>query len=73
MSDMNIWQATELADGGAVVEQIRARLAAKPKSDASYAKLMVEIAQLALAEAARVTDDGAPLQRAIDNASEALG
>lgn len=69
---MNIWQATEIASAGEVVSQIRARLAAGVTSDASHARLMIEIAQLALAEAARALDDEHSLQAAIDEASEAL-
>jgi hypothetical protein len=72
MSLMKTSQAMQIADSGDVVAQIRARLAAGSTTDATYAKLMIEIAQLALAEASRVTDDSTTLQASLDEAAEVL-
>lgn len=72
MGDMNLWQATEIATNGDVAQQIRARLAAGSTTDATHARLMVEIAMLALAEAGRVLDDEDVRQESIEAAMTSL-
>lgn len=69
---MNIMQATDIATDGNVAAQIRARLAAGSTSDATSARLMLEIALLALAETARLTEDETEEQEALDDATQAV-
>jgi len=69
---MTSWQAIELATAGDIAGQIRARVSAGTRTDAAHARLMLEIAMLALAEAGRVLADEDATQERIDQAMAVL-